>query len=156
MVHVPVVAQSAPFTFVPSLRSHGDVSNSSIESCFGLQPLEATLLLLEYRTLMAPQFPFVVVPPDISSESLHRERPMLWGAVVTAASYHDPVRQEALGWKLMEEFSSRLLIKAEKSLDLLQGLLVHLSWYLYTYLNTDKYTRYADSNCELGIIITRL
>lgn len=95
---------------------------------FGLERQEAAFLLLEFRTQQAPQFPFVVIPPDATSESLCQEKPMLWKAVMTASSYHKPLRQEAMGWKLMEEFSTRLLMKAEKSLDLLQALLVHLSW----------------------------
>jgi hypothetical protein len=77
---------------------------------------------------MALQFPFVVIAPDATSESLRRERPMLWRSIVVAASYHNPRRQIALGWKLMEEFSTRILLKAEKSLDLLQALLVHAAW----------------------------
>ncbi|KAH7390286.1 hypothetical protein BKA64DRAFT_119659 [Cadophora sp. MPI-SDFR-AT-0126] len=56
---------------------------------------------------------------------------MLWKAIMTAASYQNPLRQEALGWKLMEEFASRIMLRAEKSLDLLQALLVHLTWYHY-------------------------
>lgn len=95
---------------------------------FGLERQEAIFLLLEFRTQMAAHFPFVVIPPDTTSENLRLERPMLWKAVMTAASYHKPIRQEAMGWKLMEEFSTRLLLKAEKSLDLLQALLVHLAW----------------------------
>jgi hypothetical protein len=103
-------------------------SNADPNFCLGLQPNEAANLVLEYRTQMAPQFPFVVIPPDETPESLRLGRPMLWGAIVTAASYHDPSQQEALGWKMMEQFSTRLLVRAEKTLDLLQGLLVHLSW----------------------------
>ncbi|KAE8454439.1 hypothetical protein EG329_000061 [Mollisiaceae sp. DMI_Dod_QoI] len=98
---------------------------------FDLERRHAAFLLLEFRTQMAPHFPFVVIPPDATSDSLRLEKPMVWKAVMTAASYHKPLRQEAMGWKLMEEFSTRLLMKAEKSLDLLQALLVHLAWYHY-------------------------
>jgi hypothetical protein len=97
-------------------------------SCFNIPNQEDAFLLLEFRTSMAPQFPFVVIPPEATSESLRRERPMLWKAVLTAASCFDPARQEAMGWELIEEFSTRLLLKAEKSLDLIQALLVHLAW----------------------------
>ncbi|KAK0105703.1 hypothetical protein ONS95_004228 [Cadophora gregata] len=98
---------------------------------FDFENREASFLLLEYRTQQASQLPFVVIPPDATSESLRRERPMLWKAIMTAASYQYPLRQEALGWKLMEEFASRIMLRAEKSLDLLQALLVHLTWYHY-------------------------
>jgi len=98
-------------------RSHFDFPNQ-----------EGAWILLEFRTLMAPQFPFVVIHPDATSESLRNERPMLWKAIVTAASCLKPSRQQAMGWEIMEEFTTRLLLKAEKSLDLLQGLLVHIAW----------------------------
>ncbi len=62
-----------------------------------MKPQETAFLLLEYRTQIAAQCPFVVVPPDAGSEELRRDRPMLWGAIVTPASYHSPARQEALG-----------------------------------------------------------
>jgi hypothetical protein len=60
---------------------------------------------------------------------------MLWRSIVVAASYHNPRRQIALGWKLMEEFSTRILLKAEKSLDLLQALLVHVAWSGFLFFN---------------------
>jgi hypothetical protein len=132
--------QSAP----PANPSFVPGSSSSQSSAFAPQPpapsfdigrQDEALLLLEFRTQMAPQFPFVVVPPDATSESLRRERPMLWRSIVVAASYHNPRRQIALGWKLMEEFSTRILLKAEKSLDLLQALLVHVAWSGLLFLN---------------------
>jgi hypothetical protein len=126
-------SQSAP----PANPSFVPGSSNSQSSAFAPHPpapgfdigrQDEALLLLEFRTQMAPQFPFVVIPPDATSESLRRERPMLWRSIVVAASYHNPQRQIALGWKLMEEFSTRILLKAEKSLDLLQALLVHVAW----------------------------
>jgi len=61
---------------------------------------------------------------------------MPWKAILTATSCYDPSRQEEMGWELIEEFSTRLLLKAEKSLDLLQALLIHLAWLvdLFSYL----------------------
>ena len=77
---------------------------------------------------MAPQFSFVAIPPEATSDSLRTERPMLWKAILTAAYCLKPSRQEAMGLELVEEFSTRLLLKGEKSLDLLQSLLIYLAW----------------------------
>jgi hypothetical protein len=108
----------SPVTITPQFkRSHFDLPNQ-----------EGAFVLLEFRTLMAPQFPFVIIPPEATSESLRIERPMLWKAIATAASCLNPSRQEAMGWEIIEEFTTRLLLKAEKSLDLLQALLVHIAW----------------------------
>jgi hypothetical protein len=112
-----------PMTHAPQIkRSH-----------FDLPSHECAFLLLEFRTSMAPQFPFVVIPPEATSESLRIERPMLWKAIVTAASCLTPSRQEAMGMEIMEEFGTRLLLKATTSsknyfFDVLQALLIHLAW----------------------------
>lgn len=97
-------------------------------SHFDLPNQEGAFLLLEFRTSMARQFPFVVIPPNATSESLRTERPILWKAILTAASCLKPSRQEAMGQELIEEFSTRLLLNGEKSLDLLQALLIHIAW----------------------------
>jgi hypothetical protein len=97
-------------------------------SQFNLLNQEGAFLLLEFRTSMAHQFPFVVIPPEATSEALRKERPLLWKAILTAACCLNPSRQEEMGQELVEEFSTRLLSKAEKSLDLLQALLIYLAW----------------------------
>lgn len=97
---------------------------------FNLGTEEAELLLADFRMNMAHNIPFVVIPPFTTSNDLRRDRPLLWEAVVVATLYAQPERQEALGWKFMEEVSTRIFLKAEKSLDLLQGILIHLCWYI--------------------------
>ena len=89
---------------------------------------EAEILLLEFKTNMTEQFPFVVIDSDSTSQSLHNERPLLWKAIMGAASHGNSDRQMALGANLLEDLTTRLLLKAEKSLDLLQALLVFIAW----------------------------
>lgn len=97
-------------------------------SHFDLPNQEGAFLLLEFRTSMARQFPFVVIPSNATPEGLRTERPMLWKAILTAASCFKPSRQEAIGQELIEELSKRLLLNGEKNLDLLQALLIHIAW----------------------------
>ena len=89
---------------------------------------EAEILLLEFKKNMTEQFPFVVIDSDSTSQSLHNERPLLWKAIMVAASHGNSDRQMALGATLLEDLTTRLLLKAEKSLDLLQALLVFIAW----------------------------
>ena len=91
---------------------------------------EAENLLLEYKTHLAEQFPFVVLPLNSISQSLHQEKPLLWKAIMVASSHENSHRQMALGSSLMEDLMMRLLFRAEKSLDLLQSLLVLIAWYM--------------------------
>jgi hypothetical protein len=112
----------------PSSSTGFQHSSQTNGTHFQLPYQESAFLLLEFRTSMAHQFPFVVVPPEATSESLRAERPMLWKAILTAASCLKPSQQEAMGLELVEEFSTRLLLKGEKSLDLLQSILIYLAW----------------------------
>ena len=89
---------------------------------------EAEIILREFKTNMTEQFPFVVIDSDSTSQSLHSERPLLWKAIMVAASHGNSDRQMAFGANLLEDLTTRLLLKAEKSLDLLQALLVFISW----------------------------
>ena len=89
---------------------------------------EAELLLLEFKTNMTEQFPFVVIAPDSTSQSLQHEKPLLWKAIMVAASHQTSDRQLALGSKLMEDLTTRLLLGVERSLDLLQALLIFIAW----------------------------
>lgn len=44
------------------------------------------------------------------------------------AAYDQPVRQVAMGKEILVGFRTDLLLRAEKSLDMLQGLLVYNAW----------------------------
>lgn len=90
---------------------------------------EAESLLLEFKTNMTEQFPFVVIHPESNSQSLYHDKPLLWKAIMVAASHENSHRQMALGANLMEDLTTRLLFRAEKSFDLLQALLVFIAWY---------------------------
>ncbi len=97
-------------------------------SHFDLPNQEGAFLLLEFGTSMGRQFPFVVIPPNATSENLRTERPIVWKAILKAASCLQASRQEAMGQELIEEFSTRLILNGEKSLDLLRALLIHIAW----------------------------
>lgn len=50
---------------------------------------------------------------------------------MVAASHENSDRQLAMGLQLIDNLTPRLLFRAEKSLDLLQALLVLIAWYEY-------------------------
>ncbi|KAF2676421.1 hypothetical protein K458DRAFT_447526 [Lentithecium fluviatile CBS 122367] len=85
------------------------------------------LLLETYRT-MVDFFPFVTLPKDCFCRDFIQQRPMLMFAVLTAASYDSALLQLTLS----REFRKVIMVKimnGEKSLDLLQGLLVFIAWH---------------------------
>lgn len=78
---------------------------------------------------MVHQVPFITVPVQMSAQALSRERPVLYRAIMTVASYHDSVHQLQMGQELVRYIMEHLIVLGEKSLDLLQGLLVYINWY---------------------------
>lgn len=91
-------------------------------------------MLLETYQKMVEYFPFVPLPRNVSCPELVERRPMLMFAVLTVAS-HDSV---LLQLTLSREFRKVIMVKimnGEKSLDILQGLLVFIAWH-HHYMDT--------------------
>ena len=84
-----------------------------------------------FRRDFCPEFPFVLLSSDETSESLRRNKPFLSLSILAATSYAHPQLQRGLAREISKQIASRMIIDNEKSLDLLQGLLVHLAWYHY-------------------------
>lgn len=85
-------------------------------------------LLYVYRNNMGPQFPFVVIPDDVSAVELAQKKPFLYRTVIMAASYHDRTGQSRMTKDIFQYLSKHMIIRNEKSMDLLQGLLVLMAW----------------------------
>ncbi|KAK8223547.1 hypothetical protein IWX49DRAFT_206218 [Phyllosticta citricarpa] len=60
---------------------------------------------------------------------MRQEKPFLLRVIVTVASIQDLVRRKALGEEVLKDIAHRLLVRGEKTLDLLQGILVFAAWY---------------------------
>jgi hypothetical protein len=85
-------------------------------------------MLLENYRHMVDFFPFVTLPKGCSYQDLAQHRPILMFAVVTVASYESVQLQQTLS----REFRKVAMVKiltGQKSLDLLQGLLVFIAWH---------------------------
>ncbi|CAG9989781.1 unnamed protein product [Clonostachys byssicola] len=88
-------------------------------------------LLDLYRRELMPLNPFVVVPPTINAAGLAETKPFLMAAIKTVASFRSLRSMRAQTYYLMKHLSDHILIRSERSLDLLQGLIVIISWYQY-------------------------
>jgi hypothetical protein len=88
-------------------------------------------LLEIFRTDMTPHFPFVVIPPSTTAAQLHRQKPFLYSAIMMSVAFRNVSKQMAMATEIMTDLSVRLLQNGEKSMDLLQGLLVYSAWYVF-------------------------
>jgi hypothetical protein len=103
---------------------------SASRPLFGFSPTadQAEVLLDRFRQ-MTPCFPFVYLPPSMSAKELVRDRPFLYHCIV-AVTCESPRRQIAFGDEMMQYLGDRMLVKGEKSLDLLLGILTYTGWFV--------------------------
>jgi hypothetical protein len=90
---------------------------------------EAQLSMDLFRTKMVPLFPFVVVPANMTADELQQKKPFLYLSIMMAAC-QNASQQLVMGNRIKEYIADYIIIKGEQSLDLLQGLLVYLSWFV--------------------------
>ena len=91
-------------------------------------PEQADVLLHVFQTQMAEHFPFVVIPAGTTAQCLRRDRPFLYQMIILSASGRNLWEPKACKRLVMEYLGLHLLVREEKSLELLQGLLVYISW----------------------------
>ena len=108
--------------------SSGQLPNAEIISGLDPGPEQADILLDVFQTQMAEHFPFVVIPPGTTAQCLCRDKPFLYQMIMLSASGRNLWDPKTCRRLVMEYLGLHLLIREEKSLDLLQGILVYISW----------------------------
>ncbi|CAG9951777.1 unnamed protein product [Clonostachys rosea f. rosea IK726] len=140
--------QSQPYS-IPSVSSVGVASltqltppTSDAGSAWGTRPpdvVDRGLLSAEiahealqtFRNKAINHFPFVVLPHHASLHSVRRESPFLFLCIMATMMVKDCTLQRQLGEEIRTQAYQRIMMGREKSMDLLQGLLVHVAWYQY-------------------------
>ncbi|KAH7086893.1 hypothetical protein FB567DRAFT_526514 [Paraphoma chrysanthemicola] len=107
-----------------SKNSEGYLDDSARLSSCGLD-----ILLDRYMRLMAPHMPFVILAADTRASDLGRTKPFLLQAIAVVASFHDTETQQILGKQFVRDLCDQVFVNGEKSLSLLQGLLVFINWF---------------------------
>ncbi|KAJ2983417.1 hypothetical protein NQ176_g702 [Zarea fungicola] len=111
----------------------------------GLLSMETARCLVEqYKSDMYLNYPIVYLAPDCTADTLRQAKPMLFLAILAAAAgkeHHDLAIK--LDRMALEEYANRTVLSSEKSLELVQALLVSSTWYQPpTRLNQFKYSEY--------------
>jgi hypothetical protein len=110
---------SLPFLVFDDIQ---DVISKGIVS---FEKAEASIRL--FRT-KASNFPFVVIPPQSSLDTLRREKPFLLLTILAFGAQSNCKLQGNLEVEILETLGKKVFVGGEKSLDILQGLLVYLTW----------------------------
>ncbi|KAH7135159.1 hypothetical protein B0J11DRAFT_547183 [Dendryphion nanum] len=133
---------TATVTTAPSVVSVDSSSSSTLEAPPDSRDIidedivtieRADTLVEMYKSDMMPHFPFIIIPSHVTGTSLRHEKPFLFLAIISVASFHDLATQEKLGHRFKYMVSEKVLLGGDDSLSLeyLQGLLIVLAWNQY-------------------------
>ncbi|KAF2995721.1 Pyridoxine 4-dehydrogenase [Curvularia kusanoi] len=101
---------------------------------------EVQYLLDRYVAFMASNMPFVLLPSGPIKPTAFTQSPFLLQAIIVVAHFHDTSAQQTLVSDLIQQLTTAVFTKAEKSLDLLQALLVLCTWYNPHLFQTSSHT----------------
>lgn len=97
-----------------------------------LVPVESDETLLSiYRNQLSGPLPFVIIPAGTTPRQLQETRPFLMSVIRMAASIRHLKLVRGQSRAIMEHITGAIFMRSERSLDLLQGILVFLGSYHY-------------------------
>ncbi|GAB7363415.1 hypothetical protein MBLNU230_g3692t1 [Neophaeotheca triangularis] len=83
-----------------------------------------------YKNDLVHHFYFVVIDPSETADKLRQTKPTLFLAVLAAASGSlNPQLSKTLDQEILQMYANKVHIKSEKSLEIVQALLVSSVWY---------------------------
>ncbi|KAJ5770987.1 uncharacterized protein N7511_003038 [Penicillium nucicola] len=86
-----------------------------------------------FRT-MTSYFPFFILPSHATSLRMCKEQPFSLLAALAAATSTDKELQKSLAHKFKACAVHAIMVENERSIDLLNGILVYLAWYQFYYI----------------------
>ncbi|CEF75344.1 unnamed protein product [Fusarium graminearum] len=114
------------------ITEHTQNTNSktpeTLQPPFGLSWLQATQILNIFRQEYTSQFPFVLIRSDVTAESLYKGNPFLFRAVMLVAAPLSEPRIIKMKRNVLAYLGYRTLVEEDKTLDILQGILVIVAW----------------------------
>lgn len=138
-VNKPLRASAPIQLSTPESNGNGEISGTPPESSIALQeenfdPISLGLLdeahayriIDNFKEFFVPSFPFVIV--ESNGPTVRQDRPFLFHAILAIASTESPSLQRELEDVLRRRLA-RVIEHGQKSLDIVQGLLVYLAWY---------------------------
>ncbi|KAK7995879.1 hypothetical protein PG991_015346 [Apiospora marii] len=113
------------------------------------------VLLSIFVTKLSQSYPFVVLPPGISAQELKATKPFLFIVIRMVASVRHLRSMRAQSFRIMKHIADYMLVRSERSLEMLQAILLVLGWYHYhcmMHSQMSNLSHLATSLCaDLGI-----
>lgn len=95
---------------------------------FRLSFREAEDILQLYKSSYSPLFPFVPVPQTTSAYDLFEAKPFLFRTIMTVTAPQNAATQKKADVWFREHVAEHMVVKQEKSVELLQAILVCIAW----------------------------
>ncbi|KAF5137108.1 hypothetical protein E5D57_000883 [Metarhizium anisopliae] len=121
---IPQVLQTEP----PRSTGSGNQALFRLIPDFQVTDREASRFLSIYASEYAPNFPFVMVPSAATAHGLHDRSPGLFWAIMTAVAPQSFAVQQRVKTWFRQYVADHVIVRQEKTLQLLQAILVHLAW----------------------------
>ncbi|KAI1404292.1 hypothetical protein F4819DRAFT_136640 [Hypoxylon fuscum] len=99
------------------------------EDSVPLEPDET--LSSTFVTKLMPNYPFVAFPPGVTASELTSRHPFLFTTIRMIASYRNLKSMRSQTYFIMKHISEQMLMCSERSLELLQSILLVLGCYHY-------------------------
>ncbi|KAJ5785028.1 transcriptional regulator family: Fungal Specific TF [Penicillium pulvis] len=96
-----------------------------------LSEAEGERLVTSFKCDFVNKFPFVLLQPGETADSLRRTQPFLFLCVVAATMGSVVPLRRIVADEIMKHVTLRIVARSERNLELLRGLLVHSAWYSY-------------------------
>ncbi|KAI1454870.1 hypothetical protein F4805DRAFT_438223 [Annulohypoxylon moriforme] len=84
-----------------------------------------------YIDELMPNYPFVPFPPGTTASELASRRPFLFSTIRMVASYRNLKSMRAQNYFILRHISEHMLMRSERSLEILQSILLVLGYYHY-------------------------
>jgi hypothetical protein len=95
---------------------------------FRVSHRQASERLALYKRDYVPHFPFVPLPGIMTSQELYIESSLLfWTILAVVSPLEDKVQMEFKAW-FRRYLAEHLIVRQEKSVDILQAMLIYLGW----------------------------
>ncbi|KAI9755793.1 MAG: hypothetical protein M4579_004156 [Chaenotheca gracillima] len=92
---------------------------------------EAARYFRKYVDEMAPHMPIVIFRPGTTASEIRRAKPILFLSILSiACGVDNPDLQHTLTKEIMKVLAEKVMVTGEKSLELIQALLVATIWYV--------------------------
>ncbi|KAH6651480.1 hypothetical protein BKA67DRAFT_520710 [Truncatella angustata] len=107
-------------------------------------------LLSIFVTKLSPAFPFVVLRPGISAREMEKTKPILFAAIKMVSSVRNLKSMMAQGYAIMRHITEHLLMRSQRSLELLQSILVVIGFYHYQCMMHTQMSNLTALACSLA------